>query len=289
VNSPLPASLLSQARKAVAKAETYIHSRRSREEGYCFYKSEYVDEPNLCDTYHAVAALRLIGAGEPRTAEIVQFVEQCRIFGVNYLYWYAFTLDCLGRASSVDPDRLSLIRSLTIAPPPEEHRLVSEWLEDACKTVRLMRRFAEIPKDSHAVGFITSLKAEGGYGDPPSLIDTYVSLTILSQLGKLQATRDTHAFLDQRQVPSFGFAFASGSSMTNLDVICAGMKACRLLNVQIKYQADVLAYVPACQDSNGGFARTLTGLPDLELTHRGLEVIALLAPELSARDKPSTS
>lgn len=210
----------------------------------------------------------------------MRFIAQCRIFGARYLCWYAFTLERLGRTSFINADRLPLIRSLTIAAPPQERGSVNEWLGDAYKAVRLIKPFASVPGSLHVVRFIGDLRRDGSYGDPPNLIDTYVSLSILSEVGELQAPRDTHAFLDQRQAPSFGFTFAAGSSMTNLEVICAGAKACRLLDVPIRYEADMLAYVLACQESNGGFARTLTGLPDLELTHRAIEVIALLMPDL---------
>jgi hypothetical protein len=175
VNSALPGSLLSRTHNAIRRAKAYIYSRRSLEGGYCFYKSEYVDEPNLCDTYHAITALKLMGADELRTTELVRFVQQPRIFGVRYLYWYAFTLDRLGQASLIDRDRLSLIRNLSIASPPKEHSSVSEWLEDACRTVRLMRRFADVAENSRAVSFIKSLKSDGGYENSPNLMDTYVS------------------------------------------------------------------------------------------------------------------
>jgi hypothetical protein len=95
----LPAYLLVEVQSAMAKAETYIRSRQSPEGGFCFYKSDYVDKPNLYDTYHAIAALSLLGAEVPSTDLVVQFVDRCWLLGLNYLYWYAFTLDCLGQAS----------------------------------------------------------------------------------------------------------------------------------------------------------------------------------------------
>jgi hypothetical protein len=230
MNSILPTSLLSKAHEAVAKAEAYIASRRSSDGGYCFYKSEFVDEPNLCDTYHAVATLRVIGTEVPRVTEVARFVKQSRLYGIKYLYWYAFTLDCLGRASLIEPDRLSLIHNLAIAPPPKQNFSVREWLEDTCKTVLLMRRFAEISDNRPVTDFINGLKSEGGYGHPPNMIDTYESLTILSEFRESAANNDTRSFLDQRQVPSFGFTFASNSSMTNLDVIYSGVKCCKLVD-----------------------------------------------------------
>ncbi|MGC2456659.1 MAG: hypothetical protein WA435_01510 [Gallionellaceae bacterium] len=39
-----------------------------------FYRSTYLDEPNLFDTWHAVAALALLGEQPPHVESIVHFV-----------------------------------------------------------------------------------------------------------------------------------------------------------------------------------------------------------------------
>jgi ribonuclease BN (tRNA processing enzyme) len=51
------------------------------------------------------------------------------------------------------------------------------------------------------------------------------------------------------------------------------------LHVPVRHRADVLEFVLACQCNNGGFSRAPVALPDLELTHGALQIIALLAPE----------
>jgi hypothetical protein len=277
----VPPSLVSELRKAVARAEGYIRSRQSDNGGFCFYRTDYVDEPNLHDTYYAVAALKLLGAEVARKDRLVQFVDGFPLWGLNYLYHYAFTLDLLGQDRIIDKDRLARIHSLTIAAPQAlRSGQTRAWLEDALMTLQLRRRFAEIAEYPEVAHLINSLNRGGGYGAKPNLWDTYLSLSILEALGKYQPKEETLRFVEEQQVPSLGFALSEDSLMANLEVLHAGVKCCALLGVPVKYGADVLAAVMCCQASDGGFARAPTALPDLKLTYRGLKVIALVAPEL---------
>ena len=41
---------------ALRRAVEYLDSRRCRDGGYCFYRTDYVEEPSVHDTYHALAA-----------------------------------------------------------------------------------------------------------------------------------------------------------------------------------------------------------------------------------------
>ena len=66
MTNALSVPLTSRARQAVAEATAYLRGRQSYNGGFCFYRFEYLDEPNLRDTYHAIAALTLLGAEVPR-------------------------------------------------------------------------------------------------------------------------------------------------------------------------------------------------------------------------------
>jgi hypothetical protein len=113
-DNSVPPLLLSEAREAVARAEAYILSRQPDNGGFCFYKTEYVDEPNLHDTYYAVAALTQWGVEVPRKDRLVKFVGGFPLWGLNYLYYYAFTLDLLGQSQLIDKHPLERIGSLTV-------------------------------------------------------------------------------------------------------------------------------------------------------------------------------
>lgn len=278
--STLPPPLLLQLRTAMAHAKKYILGRRSENGGFCFYKTESVDEPNLHDTYHAVAALTLLDADVPAKDQQVRFLDDFPLWGLNYLYYYAFTLGLLGRTSLITTQRLALIQGLTIPPPPPMRSdSIRMWLETVFMTVRLKRRFTEHWKCPDVARFLQGLKTSGGYGVKPNLWDTYLSLSILSLLGEQFAMPDTQLFINQRQVPSLGFSLSDGSLMYDLDVMYAGVKCCEILGSQISFSTDILHRVMSCQAADGGFSRSPVALPDLELTHKALQIIAIIAPE----------
>jgi hypothetical protein len=290
VNDSLPAPLLLEARNAVARAAAYLRGRQSVSGGFCFYKSEYVDEPNVYDTYHAVAALTLLRSDVPRGDELVEFLDGVPLFGPTYLYYYAFTLDLLGRTARIDAQRLTRIRELTIRVPRAGDRVVtSRWLENALKTIRLTRRFANRRTYPGLVDFIDGLKADGGYGDKPNLWDTYLSLRVLALLVERPASDETAAFVDRLQLPSFGFTITGDSLLANVDVIYAGTRCCAMLGIPIRYRADVLGFVLACQTPNGGFSRVPTALPGIGLTHRALEIMGLVERDVVSRAGRSRS
>lgn len=278
----ISAELSSQARAAAGLAAEYLRGRQSRDGGFCFYKTEYVDEPNLHDTYHAVAALTLLGEAVPRVDELVRFLDHYPLCGLNYLYFYAFTLDLVRRAMLVDAHRRAQIRDLPVTVPPAGSGTdTGAWLEGTLRTLQLKQRFAELGNYPDVMDFINGLKVRGGYGAKPNLWDTYRCLSILTLLGDHQAREDTRAFINRLQMPSLGFTLTEDSLTANLDIIYAGMECCVLLDATVKYPADVLAFVLSCQTIGGGFSRASNALPDIAYTHLALRIITLIGRDMS--------
>lgn len=276
LNEVLPASLLSSARKVAARAERYVRSRQSYNGGFCFYRCAGVDEPNLHDTYHAVAALSLLHEKVPRAEELAQFLAGFPAAGVHQLYYCAFALELLGRSSLIAAPQLASIRSLEVVPRTEDRTASSGWLEATLRAARLKRRFAELSACPELVAFIGGLEAEGGYGGKPNIIDTYLCLSILALLGRRPPAENSARFVDRLQVPSFGFSLTADSMTASLDVIQAGMKCCAMLGIPVRYAPDVLSFTLVCQTSNGGFSRSPAALPAIEQTHRALQIISML-------------
>lgn len=278
---PVPETLLADAARAVSRAEKYIRSRASRHGGYCFYRSDYVDEPNLLDTYHAVATFALLDADIPHPDTLTAFLARPWLFGLHDLYHYAFTLDCLGKSSLIQRHLVERIRTLQLTPPSAAGAFATgSWLADALKAVRLKQRFTGELTYPEVVRFVEGLKANGGYGTGPDLLGTYWCMSILATLGEPARAADTRQFVDQRQVPSTGFALSEHSSMATLPIVYAGVRCCSMLELRIRYRAQALAWVLACQTGTGGFAQVPAALPNIKLTHQGLELITMLAPEL---------
>jgi hypothetical protein len=280
-----PDRLPSRTRQSVTKAVSYLRRKQSYNGAFCFYKCQYLDQPNLRDTYHAIAALRLWGTEVPRANEVAQYLNSTEVSDVSGLFYYAFALDSLGRASLIEESHLRRIRALPLKRREFAGRVpIDSWLERTLLTLQLKCRFAELPDTDDIVREIVSLKCQGGYGEPPTLRDTRLSLSILALFGeKLITHDDTRAFVDGLQKPSIGFTDTDQSLHTSLDIVADGIQCCTMLKLPIRHAADVLAFVMACQAADGSFSRVSVALPDIALTHQALEIIRWLDCDVLSR------
>jgi prenyltransferase beta subunit len=208
----------------------------------------------------------------------MRFLDRYPLYGLNYLYYCAFTLDLLGRAGLLGARRLAQIHDLPLSPPPAGDSPVTDsWLEGTLRALQLKRRFTALGQCPAITGVIQGLKADGGYGGKPNLWDTYLCLSMLVLLGERPGD-DTRDFVNRLQRPSFGFVSTEDSSFTNLDLLFAGTSCCQLLGMPVKYPADTLAFALSCQTRHGGFSRTPDALPNIVMTHRALQIIQLIEP-----------
>jgi len=56
-------------------AVAYLASRQSPSGGFCFYRTEFLDQPNLADTYCAVRGLMLLGESVQHRQRVPSFLE----------------------------------------------------------------------------------------------------------------------------------------------------------------------------------------------------------------------
>lgn len=298
-----PTNVVPKHIDAVKRAEAYIRTRQSPCGGFCFYRYGVIDEPNLGDTYYAVAALRLFGLKVPSARKVADFVSRARVFGLTYLYFSAFTLDQLGLGPQVGQETLAAIGSLQIKiPEAAQSTDGSGWLESTRKTIRLQQRFASdaagerqtlarhLVPGVHSLGqesrygqvaeFLVELMERGGHGVGANLWDTHLALSVGALLG-LRPSEQTVAFVDSLQQPPIGFLMTARSAMPNLDVAYAGVRCCKILGLAVTRKEEVLDFTLACQSVNGGFAHAPDALPNLEFTYQGLKTLATLVPELT--------
>jgi hypothetical protein len=292
----------------VARAAAYIRTRQSPSGGFCFYRYGGIDEPNLGDTYYAVAGLRLFGIEVPNARKTADFVSQARIFGLTYLYFCSFTLDHLGLASKISEETLAAIRNLPVAAPEGAASVDSSgWLESVRKTIRLQQRFtpltfgsstrqgkhaqtpgpvaSEAPSESfhpHASAFVAGLMKRRGFGVRSNLWDACLALSIGALLG-LRPPEDMAAFIDSLQQPPIGFLMTPRSAVASLDVAYAGARCSQILGLAVRYHEELIDFTLSCQSTNGGFAHAPMALANLEFTYRGLRTLAILVPESTQR------
>lgn len=282
--SELPVALQTKARAAAQRAQTYLCGRQSPGGGFCFYRWMGVEEPTLCDTWHAVAALTLVGAEVPRRDEVEAFLRAFDATGLDDLYHRAFALGSLGAV--IEPQQLERIASLDAGTElANDHVPVGERLKRTLRITRLQRQFAELLAPSVIAERVLDMCRGDGWGDKPNLCDTCVALSILYACDKHETPRDVRTFIDALQISAFGFTATRDSTYAPLEVVHAGLRACSLLQLPIHHLSDAIGCVLACQSSNGGFARTSDALPDIALTHLGLLALAA-AGALSAPASP---
>jgi hypothetical protein len=266
-----PPALKARARNAIAKATDYLRDRQSSNGGFCFYR--WLGEPNLHDTWHAMSALTLIGAEVPRANAVAASLDVYVTTLPESLYQRAFTLDRLGLTDRLGKDDLQRLRDLNPAAVLAETVPVTARLEKLLHILCLHRRFAGMQGDDRIAEDLMRERFDGGWGDKPNLGDTWLALAILRLLDASVSLQETRDFVDALQVPSFGFTATRDSSLTNLDTVHAGVGACALLGLPVRYPDDALDYLLACQTSDGGFARTPDALPNIACTHRALQTL----------------
>jgi hypothetical protein len=268
----------SKVDESAALAEAYLLSRQSTNGGFCFYRSEFSDEPNLSDTYHAVAALMLLHGNVPRAHRVVDFVRSFESLEFNAFYFQERTLDLLGLSPRLSQRRLGNIRRQRCALPVRRIGPLTGWLARADRMIRLQHCFGVLQEHADLKRFVRSLRCQGGYGQKPNLQDTLFCLRMLRHLGDKVAADDTRQFVDRLQRPSFGFSLTLDSLFGNLEIVHAGVQCCEILELPVRYSADAIGYVQACQTSSGGFARAPNALPNIELTRRALEIFDAIRP-----------
>ncbi|HVW70169.1 MAG TPA: prenyltransferase/squalene oxidase repeat-containing protein [Steroidobacteraceae bacterium] len=292
-------SLTLSSRRALQEAARYILSRQCTSGGFCFYRHGSIEEPNLKDTYYAVGGLRQLHIATPRHGETVEYVARASLYGqMSYLYHYAFTLSLLGEESRIGTVERRWIDQLDVALP-ERPPIggVTGRLESVRRAVRLHQYFdasvrggvarpessataarARRTEKEHCAGHVMSWLQEWPNYPQANLWDAYVLLSLASYWD-VPAPPCMREWVESLQRLPVGFGMTARSTMSNLEVVYAGVRACELLGLAVHQPAEVLEFTLGCQMAGGGFARAPVSLPDLQLTYRAIHVITALAPE----------
>lgn len=268
-SSPMP----KESAAVIARAARYLHGRQSSEGGFCFYRTAEVDEPNLFDTYHAVAALTLLGEVVARREALLRFLASFPPTAqVSTLYYRAFVLHHLARPDLIERNE---IRRLPLAPPAPGRTPLSSMLRVLFETTRLKRLVGDDLVAPAVARWIASVQREGGFGKMPNLPDTRHALHALAALDGLTQTVASAArdFIDALQVPTFGFVITRDSLSSSLETIRAGIQCCRLLGLRVRHPRELRAFVLACQTAEGGLSRVPGALPEIESTHYGVAIL----------------
>lgn len=270
---------------ALERATAYIRSRQCSNGGFCYYRTEYLEEPNLNDTYHALAACKLQDLPLPNRQQLAAYVESCRTRSSrpDYLYYFGFARHLLG-IDQTDTAFLDDIARLSPALPPRGLPTAA-WYTGMLKITLLKKTFTSLPNMQDIVQFIATNRRFGGYGNKPNLPDTYLALSILAEAQRLPEDGECEQFVDDMQVPSLGFRCTRDSMFSHLEILHAGVFSCALLALPIRYPQQIIDFVLACQDNNGCFTLTPGSLGDLRTHWLALCIIRQLAPAVADRQE----
>lgn len=269
----------SMAPSFVERAAAYLLERQSSDGGFCFYRWEQVDEPNLSDTWHAVAVLRgLLKRDLPDADRHISFVDRLDVppWPIG-LHDRVHTLDLL---DGVDP-KADAVRALVASlpmrmPTADPSPSLTHSLEALRATLWLKRRFGmTIQAHSIMQGLRRLEHASGGFGEPANLVDTAMAMAVLRLCGHGVSPR-TAEFVMRLAVPSFGFRLTERTMSPNLETTCAGVVSCERLGMAVPYADAAMGFILSCQTGNGGFARSAGALPSFELTHMAMESLRIL-------------
>jgi hypothetical protein len=278
----LTETLVARINAALIHARGYLLGRESSSGGFCFYRSENLDEPNLSDTWHAVAALALLNELPQQRERLVSFVysqvPDCQVYA---LYYRTFTINTLGFADASRAEVEKRVRALELNTSLSIDSGLSGHLDRMLKTLQLKKIFnIEFEVDEIAKMILKLEDSNGGFGFSPNILDTQLVLEIASLCGLAISAR-TKAFVSRLDEPMFAFRLTDYSLSPNLEIVCAGIKCCQHLHLPITYPNEAAKFILACQMDNGGFARAPRALPDICLTHTALHGLANLFNDAS--------
>jgi hypothetical protein len=272
---------------ALERAAEYVTSRQCHNGGFCYYRYADLEEPNLHDTYYyAVAACGLLQRELSNPDRVVQYLRSMRAVGQqsSYLYYYGFTAQRLDNLSLLDQTFLDKVAALHIHLPSAGNSvLLSEWLEDSLRIIRLQKTFAGGLEVGAVVDFVHGLlRRGGGAGTTPNLRDTYLALRILAELDSFTELDEVKAFIGRLQLPSLGFKYTEGSiSGPDIDTLYAGVCSCAILGVDVRYALAILNNVLLSQRLHGGFARSSDSLGNLNTHYKALRIIQRLGDSVT--------
>ena len=265
---------------ARARARTYVLSRQSSQGGFCAYRSDLLDEPNLSDTWHALASLALLDTPVPDSSACARFVTALPVEEQAHALYYRVRI--LRALQCPDPkaDQVREAIDALVARVPSRHTppaQVSGRL-DALRHVVWLRRYAG-PQQSFTelVRAVLQLQSsQGGFPHPPDLVTTQAAWAVLRLCG-VDVPPGVAEYVQCLATPGYGYRLTNHSLSPNIETLCAGVQCATWAQRPVAWANDALRFLLACQGGRGGFARAPGALPDLICTHRVLEGLQLLS------------
>lgn len=269
-------SLRDRRSSALQHARDYLLERQSPGGGFCFYRGYYLEEPNLSDTWHGVAALTdLLGVELSQRKKHAEFVIGRKVepqpFPLYYRIRALLTLET-GDPAAAEVTRAVAALHVNLPDPAQPQTLGAALRRLHCILwLRKHLRMDTVAEDVAKV-VLAIANVDGGYGTPSNLLDTADAIEVLMFCGTAPPAA-TREFVASMADPQFGFRLAATAQSPNLETVHAGAASCRRLAMVIPHAAAAESFVLSCQSGSGGFARASQALPDMTLTYMALTTL----------------
>ncbi|MEO9091702.1 MAG: prenyltransferase/squalene oxidase repeat-containing protein [Rhodanobacter sp.] len=264
---------------ALQRARDYLLERQSPGGGFCFSRGDYLQEPNLADTWHGVGALTgLLGVDLPEQRDHAGFVLGQAVDPQPLALCYRIrSLQALQTSDLASAEVECAVAALQVSlPDPATPHLLGAALQRLSCVLWLRKHVGlDVAADELAQALLGMANEDGGYGEPCNLLDTACAIAVLAQCDAMPAPA-TRAFLSSVVDPQFGFRLSARAPAPNLETVHAGAASCRRLELDIPHAGAAASFVLSCQRGSGGFARTshaFHALPDMTLTYMALATL----------------
>ncbi len=259
----------------------YIVKRRCHKGGYCFYRQE---EPNLSDTYFALASQKMLGieSGDEKTLNFIHNTQRSNgsYFSITYAYYALKSLSILNGKPLYSPEFFILI-NLRLYHPKNLLPGTSSVFRNLLFVISLMNTLdLVIPPDSRefVIEFVLSFQnRDMGFGvEHSTLLETSHAINILNSIDYTFEQLETSSFISKCEHSVFGFTNIPSTSLSYLEYIHAGLVISQLLDYEINHFSQCRDFVLNCQTNKGGFARCVGGIATLENTFYAVNSLTIL-------------
>ncbi|MDD4932462.1 MAG: hypothetical protein PHO89_03240 [Methylacidiphilaceae bacterium] len=272
------------------RCRDYVTGQQCRDGGFCFYRSDYIEESNLYDTGFALATLRVLGVTAPRRGELESWLSAqsdplCRNSSLSALWSYERSLRLLNLETPRGVRETVEHCLATVALPSREE--LESWdpsalLRDLFRVAKLSTWRGLSPPASwrpRLSALLEALRGESGAfpKDRENLVDSAKAFFLARSFQIPIAETALLRFARQRLTCSDVSGFWSTES-ESLEAVRCGLELLAAFSQRPEEERrrTLASQIEACQAASGGFGRRIGAIPTLEDSYHGAKSLHLL-------------
>jgi len=257
----------------------YVVNRQNGDGGYTFCQGA---ESNAQDTYYGLAILEVLGSSFPHVEKTVTWLRELDLGSIySYNYVSKALVLCGETLDNCHKERIvSAIRSGRHFGNVDVYVEVSSEFTLTLLILALAKMLNIEVDGGRVEKWLLEYRNEdcgfGAYGYS-NVISTYYAAASLNLLkNDVTGLRVTERFVRECEKPFGGFTVIPRSLASYLDYTYYGIMTLDILGENCRFPSQTIDFILKCQMSNGGFARTDTGISTFENTFQAVTVLRKL-------------